>query len=115
MALIEYRHECSSCGVAFGVRHRVACDVARCATHGSQFAQHLPSCRPTVWTGYFPATLEAVEFDYFCYWDTDLNAWVPCSAGHPNAMPDLNRVVIECEWDRTTERFVRSTGPRGDR
>lgn len=109
MALIEYQHTCPSCSVVVGVRHRPACDVARCETHGNQYARHTPKCRPTTWLGYFPATLEAVEYGFFCYWDNDLRTWVPCSAGHPEAMPDLNRVVTEADWDPRTERFILRT------
>ena len=33
--------------------------------------------------------------------------WVPCDQSDPDAMPDLNRLHAEAEWDRRGGRFVR--------
>lgn len=105
MALITYQHTCPSCGVVVGQRHdSQICDISRCADHGDQFSPQ-PGCRPTRWLGYFPGQLEAVEYGFFCHWDSD-NGWVTCGPEHPEAMPDLNRLVVECDWDREIERFI---------
>lgn len=108
MALITYRHACNGCGVTVGTTHREGCDVARCTVHGNQFHWcEDEACTPNVWTGYWAGELEAIEYGFFTYWATDGTGWQPCGPEHPQAMPDLNRIMVECEWDAVTQRFTR--------
>jgi hypothetical protein len=32
--------------------------------------------------------------------------WVPCPPDTPGCIPDLNRVLASCRWDRERKRFV---------
>lgn len=106
MALIAYCHTCQGCGATTGTQHG-RCDIARCAEHGIQLTQCPPACESDRWTGYWAGVLEAVEFGFFTYFVPNGNPkWQPCGPEHPEARPDLNRILVECVWDPTTQRYV---------
>lgn len=61
-------------------------------------------CGEDVWTGQRPGEAEAVEMGLWCRWGPP---WIECSADHPEARPDLNRVSIVGRWDRQAARWVK--------
>jgi hypothetical protein len=128
---------CPDCGVEPGTEHLPECDVARCLFTGEQRLQHeldptivqalvgpVPrwsphDCGHDIWTGEWPLHAEAVEYGWYVRWNptphTEANgitypgSWQPCEPGDDNAVPDLNRVAVECVWDRHQRRFVLPT------
>lgn len=111
---------CPECGVDPGLRHEDGCDVARCSATGEQWIQcggelhmfsgreygeHEGQCLPDIWTGTWPGEAEAIEFGWYVYFD---HGWHQCTADHPGAEPDLNRInAAYLTWDRARERWVR--------
>jgi hypothetical protein len=101
---------CPECCARPGQLHMAGCDCERCPRCGGQIIscaciyevndmsrQRLP------WTGEQPGEAEAREYGFYCYWN---GHWVRCSADHPGARPDLNRVIEECRWDSERQRWV---------
>lgn len=105
MTFIKYRDTCGDCGALAGSAHEGGCDIARCALHGIQQVQCGTSCPPNTWTGYWAGELEAVEFGFFTRWKPE-GGWEVCGPGHPDARPDLNRIMVECDWNPATQRYV---------
>jgi len=104
---------CPDCDAGIGELHHDRCDVARCATIGSQRLLRCASvtgcnsdpridCR-TAWSGLWPGAAECREYG----WYASGPPWTPCSADTPGAIEDLNRLLVECEWDPSAQRFVR--------
>lgn len=121
MKALEKTDRCPDCQVAIGEQHQDGCDVARCLWDGGQRLQcelegdvdH--DCGADAWTGYWPGSVEAAEFDWWIYWDGPDpergwdyrgRGWVRVTADHPDARPDLNRLQIEAHWDRAGQRWV---------
>lgn len=82
----------------------------------------LHDCGAEVWDGVWPGTQEAVEYGWFSYFaptteqkealaafglEPVKSGWVRCGPEYSEAMPDLNRVVMECDWDREQRRWVK--------
>lgn len=94
------------CEVAVGDRHKSFCTMARCKEHGYQLfscaldAPHTPS----IFKGEFPGTSEATARGWFSRFDEN-EGWVECQQDHPDAMPDLNRVMSELVWSSDSESF----------
>jgi hypothetical protein len=107
---------CGDCGVQPGQPHDDGCDVARCLATGGQrlscggcdneppYAGH--DCGADVWTGLWPGAAECVEYGRYSYFVPN-QGWLPCGPDHPGARPDLNRLVVCCDWDREARRWVR--------
>jgi hypothetical protein len=57
------------------------------------------------WSGEWPGAKECREFGWYAKLIPG-RGWVPCSREEPGAMPDLNRLCTEAEWDRQERRFV---------
>lgn len=95
-----------SCGVSVGSRHSKVCSIARCKEHGDQFfscandGEHTPS----LFKGDYPGAKEAIERGLFVRL-VEGKGWVPCAQDDPQAMPDLNRVMIELKWNTDLEQF----------
>lgn len=95
-----------SCGVTVGSRHSKVCTIARCKEHGDQFF----SCpndgahTPSLFRGDYPGATEAIERGWFSRFDQN-EGWVACQSDHPDAMPDLNRVMTKLIWDSDLEKF----------
>jgi hypothetical protein len=103
-------NSCPDCGVSIGDIHQEGCDISRCKIHGNQllkclFLHESNDCRPTKFSGYFPGTEEAIERGWFSYLDKT-KTWIKCEASHPEASPDINKVLIELEWNSEQEKFV---------
>lgn len=124
--------QCHDCGVMPGERHDEGCDVALCVVCGLQQLQCDPEAEHGLtgpdlppmqtWTGEWPGEAECREWGWWARWTVvteyspdgrpDSGPTVPCSADHPDALADLNRLrVAECRgeiaWSRERERYVR--------
>lgn len=126
---------CPDCGVSPGGQHEDGCDVARCLFTGRQRLQcdgYLPhalqdvphigqpspgclvpvDCGRDIWTGLWPGEAECREYGWYSWFRAPepgetYGEWVRCDPDHPEAGPDLNRLVLECTWDRGARRWVR--------
>jgi hypothetical protein len=120
----EEKPNCGDCGVKPGMQHWGGCDVARCLWTGMQrlackwfgldplLTEH--DCGADVWTGEWPGDKECREFGWYSYWDGPNptrgwdyrgRGWVRVEADHPDAQPDLNRLVTEAHWNRREQRW----------
>jgi hypothetical protein len=108
----ERKQRCPDCAVEIGEGHLYDCDVARCLFDGSQRlicrmwgTDH--DCGQDVWTGYWPGILECQKFGFWCYWGPTYgeSGFVRCDKDHPDAMEDLNRLLIACDWNPTTQQW----------
>lgn len=117
-AVTEIQEACPDCGAVIDEPHDDGCDVARCLATGMQrlscdgYEEH--DCGQDVWTGMWPGEAECAEFGWWAYfagapagWQG--YGWVRCEADHPEAVPDLNRLVIDATWDETAGRWVRTS------
>jgi hypothetical protein len=128
--------ECGDCGAEIGEPHASGCDVARCLWTGLQriqcdkglaaacckvlrsadapdladdLAYHLDlddpdhDCGEDIWTGEWPDKADAAALGWYSYFGPP---WIRCSADHPEATPDLNRLVLDGRWDREAKRWV---------
>jgi hypothetical protein len=116
---------CPDCQVTVGAQHDNGCDVARCLWTGLQrlscqwfgldpvLTEH--DCGGDVWTGHWPGEVEATSLGFWCIWDGPDpergwdytgRGWVRVTADHPEAQPDLNRLVTEARWDRRQQRWT---------
>lgn len=95
---------CPDCGVEPGKPHEdIGCDVARCLVTGLQqlSCDERHDCGNDMWTGEWPDKAECREYGLWAYFVPNGNpSWRPCSADHPGAREDLNRLIIEGRWDR---------------
>lgn len=62
--------------------------------------------REQPWTGEWPGVAECREYGWYAYLVPG-RGWVPCPADHPEAMPDLNRLIMEGRWDADKGRWLR--------
>jgi hypothetical protein len=90
---------CPACDAAPGERHESGCDVERCPVCGCQAI----GCDCDWPDGGYA---ECVEYGWYCYL-VPFEGWFQCDRDDPRGSPDLNRLMIECDWDRKTQRFVR--------
>ena len=88
------RSTCPSCGVAVGSKHGQDCDIALCKTHGERRTECFGEGRhgATTYWGVYPGTIEALK-----------RGWTYDQAGREE--PDINRVIVELDWDPVNERF----------
>lgn len=127
---------CHDCGAAPGEFHQPGCDVERCPFCGSQITScgcirlHFvigydedPSTEQSreweralnekgrlPWTGEWPGVAECREFGWYSYWELGetTRRRVSCSADHPEASEDLNRLYSgEAVWDADAKRWRR--------
>lgn len=111
---------CGDCAVAPGQPHVNGCDVARCLRSGRQRLScpapwsGFRDCGRDVWTGEWPGEADCREQGLWCYWQAPAHGrrygrWVPCTADHPNAVTDLNRLYEHCRWDAELGKWVRGS------
>lgn len=88
------RSTCPSCGAAVGSKHGQDCDIALCKTHGERRTECFGEDRhgATTYWGVYPGTIEALK-----------HGWTYDQAGREE--PDINRVIVELDWDPVNERF----------
>jgi hypothetical protein len=92
---VDVLAKCPACRAPVGSPHRAGCSIGRCKAHGEPRDQCLGAGRhaaSTYW-GVYPGTIEAVK-----------RGWLIESKGV--VRPDLNRVLMELEWDPATEQFI---------
>lgn len=134
------KNTCGDCGAAPGQQHEVNCDVARCPLCGMQdlgcagyreydddeegigpvICTNLDEDRTDgdmqLWTGVWPGVEECVEFGWFSFLrppgpGQQYGTWEQVGPLHPEAGPDLNRLITagvkgELRWDRERSRWV---------
>lgn len=119
------------CNAAIGEPHLMGCDVAICVMTGNQRILHadeppaavtadlagLPFdvdahiCGEDVWTGWRHGVTEATEHDLFVRMTP--TGWMPCPAGLPGAVPDLDRVVRSGAWNAIRQLWEMPAGVPG--
>jgi hypothetical protein len=117
---------CPDCGAPVAHPHTEGCAVARCLytggrrlSCGSRHRADLEldhACGGDAWTGRWPGEAEAAEFGWWaCWdgpgpeqgWDYQGQGWIQVPAGTPGAVPDLDRLSTDAQWDRDALRWVR--------
>ncbi|AMV40487.1 hypothetical protein VT85_23860 [Planctomyces sp. SH-PL62] len=104
--------KCPDCGVSPGALHQKRCDLEQCPNCGGKVL----SCPCTAeqkavrlnWSGFYPGVAECIEFGWFAKLVPG-RGWVPCGAEEPDAMEDLNRLMLEAEWSPLEMRYVRKS------
>jgi len=105
---------CPVCEAGPGQFHKEGCDNERCAKCGTQRV----SCEPMrgcdgvyqperiAWSGREPGEAECEQYGYYSKIVPE-KGWVACDKDDPDAQPDLNRLIMECVWDRQQKRYVK--------
>jgi hypothetical protein len=125
-AIGEITVTCPDCGANVNATHQDGCDVARCLVTGMQRLQcdglhdiegppgcFTPAvCGDDIWTGLWPGEAECIEYGWYAYFQGAPagwrgTGWVRCGPDHPDAVPDLNRLIRDCEWDAKAVRWVK--------
>jgi hypothetical protein len=115
---------CPDCGTAPGELHVFGCDVERCPECGLQFiscgcfddcddGEDIPGRLP--WTGEWPDLAQCREYGLWCKRNPDGPGWIACNKDDPGATEDLNRLVVECDWDKKACKWVRKQTRRNGR
>jgi hypothetical protein len=103
------KENCPRCGVPPGSMHDDWCVLEQCANCGRWGLSCF--CDPEViavrlpWTGEWPGLAECREFGW--YSRRAPKGWVSCERDHPEAAEDLNRLLVEAEWDPLQMRFIK--------
>lgn len=100
--------KCPDCHVAPGKPHLQGCSVERCPECGMQRLSCGCDYEADVfvpWAGEWPGSAECREYGLYARLVPG-SGWVPCSADHPEAKEDLNRLFGEYVWDKDKQRFV---------
>ena len=102
---------CPDCGALVGQRHQAGCDFEDCPYCGLQLVgcEHsgaVPLDDRLDWDGARPMERAAIELGWYAHLVLG-KGWLPCPADTADCIPDLNRVLGECDWDRDQKRFVR--------
>lgn len=56
------------------------------------------------WTGEWPHVEQCRRLGWFAYFSE--GRWKPCDEGHPEAIPDMNRLLHEGRWDVKLSQWV---------
>lgn len=97
---------CPNCEVPIGETHEGFCGVSRCKNHGFQrISCPMPGgCAPTKFSGYWPGVEEAIERGWYYYVDEE-KGLIHCDSNHEDALPDVDRVIVELSWNSESEKF----------
>ena len=68
-------------------------------------------CGQQAWSGAWPGEAECEVFGWHSYFAPP---WTRCGPDHPEAGPDLNRLVMEAAWDPQACRWRRAADPVDD-
>jgi hypothetical protein len=101
---------CPDCGAAQGKYHRLGCDVEQCPYCGGQLyvcGHEPPSDDRLAWDGCWPGERECIQNGWYVRFDKGQGHYIPCDAGDPGAIPDINKFRIEYKWHRKTKRWVK--------
>jgi hypothetical protein len=112
------------CNAKIGEKHAKGCGVAICITTGQQRLIHetvgpdadesLPSgldvhtCGEDVWVGYPHGALTAAAHGLFARPakpGDPTTSWIPCLPDHPDAKPDISRLVHSGRWNPIDQVF----------
>jgi hypothetical protein len=113
--------DCPDCGTQPGELHVLGCDVERCPRCGRQLLSCgcLENCHDEdailhrlPWTGEWPDLARCRELGLWCKHSANGPGWVPCPESDPEAVEDLNRLVVECDWDSQARKWVRKPAER---
>src|SRR4051794_3175927 len=101
--------DCPSCGVRAGQRHADDCDWEDCPYCGLQLlscghAGAVPLDDRIAWEGARAAERAAVGLGWYAVLVPG-HGWLACPEDTPGRIPDLNRVLANCRWDREGKRF----------
>lgn len=104
---------CPGCKVKPGVLHLPDCGRATCIHTG----RPVTGCRiihdhgrgMTLWRGADPATLSAMAWNWYSYYDVEDDLWKPEVDGqiHAESQPDSDRVLREAYWQPAQHGWVR--------
>ena len=103
--------KCPDCGVGVGEYHQPECDWEDCPYCGLQLigCDHsgaVPRDDRIPFTGVREAEKAAVGLGWYAVLVPG-RGWTPCDRDTPGCIPDLNRTIASCRWDRAAKRFVR--------
>ena len=98
---------CPDCGTEVGQPHKGGCDVERCPECGMQrlTCGCITDLPDLLWTGEWPGKAEAAEFGFWCKWGGMPAGWVTCESTDSEAVPNLNRLLKECKWNKETRKW----------
>jgi hypothetical protein len=105
--------ECHGCGVPVGELHLPGCDQEDCPSCGMQMLScphgqdgaGTPPEDLMPWAGVRALERAASELGWYATLVAG-RGWVPCPEAAEDCHPDLNRVCVECVWDRPHKKFV---------
>jgi hypothetical protein len=115
---------CHDCGAMPGEYHQRGCDVERCPRCGGQMLTCLacgcaesekgepwppPLDDRMAWTGKWPGETQCEEFGWYVKQNPAGGGSIPCKPHEAGALPDINRLYTDAEWDRREKTFVRTT------
>lgn len=96
--------DCWDCGALLGAAHTDGCDVARCLHTGLQRLScdgmddtGVHDCGNAVHDGHWPGERECAEYGWYVHFSDHVH-------------PDLNRLIMEGEWDRERRRWMPRDG-----
>lgn len=108
----EYKENCPDCNAGLNEFHGENCDVARCAVSGIQLfsccvfdTSEIHECINTTWSGYWPGIEECFEYGLFAWFCPNVG-FIPCGPEHPEAICDLNRLIVRYRWDVEKQKRV---------
>jgi hypothetical protein len=103
------RPPCRDCGAQAGSLHDDGCDMAKCLHTGQQrlacraigplLGQEPHDCGKDWWAGYDRDEDQAAAYGLWCYCPP-VGSPVPCGADHPDAIPNVTRLMRNGVWDR---------------
>ena len=107
---------CPDCGVAVGEYHEPECFWEDCPYCGRQLvrckhAGAVPLDDRDPFTGVREAEKTAVELGWYAVLVPG-QGWTPCDKDTPDSIPDLNRTLASCIWDREQKKFVLRDRPQ---
>ena len=116
---ITKKNKCPSCAVKIGQNHNSGCVLEQCPYCGRRLHQCMTqpngcSAKPVLWpppaddripwNGFGPGEEVARQMGWAMR--RVENRMVPCDIDHPDAVADLTRVAVLCQWDRSKKRLV---------
>jgi hypothetical protein len=72
---------------------------------GPMLGQEAHDCGKDPWLGYDPDMDQAAKYGLWCYCPPT-GSPVPCGPGHPDAMPNVTRLMRNGIWDREAQRWI---------
>ena len=70
---------------------------------------------PLPWSGEWPGLARCRKLGLWCKRNPSGPGWIICDNDDPEATEDLNRLIVECDWDRQAREWVRKQAQRNGR